>query len=97
MFFQAFFRDVSTTSAPLTSLKQNGCYCDREGFLCAVISEDELRYFCTASFQKTILQTSTYKLVYLRLEQEISRNWLFIQRKGSGRPAVSEDRIRLSY
>ena len=41
-FFQAFFRDVSTTSAPLTSLKQNGCYCGREGFLCAGIREDDI-------------------------------------------------------
>jgi hypothetical protein len=80
IFSQAFFRDVSTTSAPLTSLKQYGCYCGREGFLCAGISEDELRYSCTASFQKTIWQTSTYKAVYLRLEQEISRNWLFMER-----------------
>ena len=48
-FFQAFFRDVSTTSALLTSLKQNGCYCGREGFFCAGISENELRYSCTAS------------------------------------------------
>jgi len=32
IFFQAFFRDVSTTSAPLTSLKKNGWYCGREGF-----------------------------------------------------------------
>jgi len=54
IFSHAFFRDVSTTSAPLTSLKQNGCYCCREGFLCAGISEDELRYSCTESFQKTI-------------------------------------------
>jgi len=58
IFSQAFFYDVSTTSAPLTSLKQNGYYCDREGFLCAGISEDEIRYSCTASFQKTIWQTS---------------------------------------
>jgi len=29
IFFQAFFHDVSITSAPLTSLKQNGCYCGR--------------------------------------------------------------------
>jgi len=29
IFSQAFFRDVSTTSAPLTSLKQNGCCCGR--------------------------------------------------------------------
>jgi len=53
------------TPGPLTSLKQNGCYCDREGFLCAGISEDELRYSRTASFQKTIRQTSTYKAVCL--------------------------------
>jgi len=79
IFSQAFFRNVSTTSAPLTSLKQNGCYCGSEGFLCAGISEDELRYSCTASFQKTIWQTSTYNAVYLRLEQEISRKWLFMQ------------------
>ena len=44
IFFQAFFRDVSTTSVPLTSLKQNGCYYGREGSLCGGISEDELRY-----------------------------------------------------
>jgi len=31
-FFRAFFRNVSTTSAPLTSLKLNDCYCGREGF-----------------------------------------------------------------
>jgi len=78
IFFQAFFRDVSTTSVPLTSLTQNGCYCGREGFLCAWISEDEFRYFCKASFQKTIWPTSTYRAVYLRLEKEISRTWLFI-------------------
>ena len=77
---QAFFRDVSTTSAPLTTLKQNGCYCGREGFLCAGITGDELRYSCTASFQKTIWQTFSYKTVYLRLDQEFSRNWLFMQR-----------------
>jgi len=64
----------------LTSLKQNGCYCGREGFLCAGISEDELRYSCTAPFQKTIWQTSTYKADYLWLEQGISRNWLFMQK-----------------
>ena len=39
IFFQAFFRDVT----PLTSLKQNGCYFGREGFLCSGISDDELR------------------------------------------------------
>jgi len=50
IFSRVFFCDVSTTSAPLTSLKQNGCYCGREGLLCAGISEDELRYSCTASF-----------------------------------------------
>jgi len=71
IFFQEFIRDVSTMSAPLTSLKQNGCYCGREGFLFAGISEDELRYSCTASFQKTIWQKSTFKAAYLRLEQEI--------------------------
>jgi len=71
MFFQAFLHDVSTTSAALTSLKQNGCYSGREGFLCAGISEGELHYSCTESFQKTIWQTSTCKVVYLRLEQEI--------------------------
>jgi len=60
IFSQAFFRD-SSTSAPFTSLKQNGCYCGREGFLCVGISEDKLCYSCTASFQKTIWQTSTYK------------------------------------
>jgi hypothetical protein len=54
IFSQAFFHDVSTTSVPLTSLKQNGCYCGREGFLCAGINEDELHYSCTASFQKTM-------------------------------------------
>ena len=96
-FFRTFFRDVSTTSAPLTSLKQNGCYCGREGFLCDAISEDELRYSCTASFQKTIWQTPTYKAVYLRLEQEISRKFCLCRGKSSGRPPVSEDRIRLSY
>jgi len=68
------------TSALLTSLKQNGCYCGREGFLCAGISEDELRYSGTASFQKTIWQTSTCKAVSLLMEQEISRNGLFMQR-----------------
>ena len=62
IFSQAFFRDVSTTSVPLTSLKQNGCYCGREGFLCAGISEDELRYSCTASFQKTSLRQPTLPL-----------------------------------
>ena len=37
--------------------------------MCAGISEDELRYSCKGSFQKTIWQTSTYKAVYTRLEQ----------------------------
>jgi len=43
IFFQAFFHDVSTTSAPLTSLKQNGCYCGR-----AQVCLDRIRlsYLC---------------------------------------------------
>ena len=36
-----------------------------EKVLCAGISEDEFHYSCTASFQKTIWQASTYKAVYL--------------------------------
>jgi len=87
---------------PWTSLKQIGCYCGREGFLCAGISEDELRYSCTASFQKTIWQTSAYKAVCLRLEQDISRNWLFMYHNyfcncWRGYARVCLDRIRPSY
>ena len=63
IFFQAFFRDVSAldiTETKWLPLRY------RRLFLCAGISEDELRYSCTASFQKTIWQTPTYKAVCLR-------------------------------
>ena len=78
------------TSAPLTSLKQNGCCCGREAFFYAGISEDELGYSCTASFQKTVLQTSNYKAVYLRMDQETG---CLCKGKSSGTPPVSEEKV----
>jgi hypothetical protein len=89
IFSQSFFRDVSTTSAPLTSLKRNGCYSSREGFVCAVISENELRYSCRTSFQKTIWHTSTHK--------KFLETGYLCKGKSSGRPPVSDETVELDY
>jgi len=90
-FFQAFFRVVSTTPTPLTSLKQNGCYCGRDGFLCAGISEDERTSTCLVSgcclkCNKTV-KTSYSSKMELRLNGTMGFDitWMNLPRRWIGR------------
>ena len=68
-----------------------------KGFLYVGISEDELRYSFTASLQKTIWQTSTYKAVYLDWSKKFQETGCLCKGKSSGRPPVSEETVELDY
>ena len=62
IFFQAFFHDASTTSAPLTSLKQNGCYCGRAQVCLDRIRPSYLYLSCEKRLTHRTCVTSSYKL-----------------------------------
>ena len=96
-FFPGILSWRQHTSAPLTWLKQNGCYSGREGFCVLELAKTNSVTLEQRLFRRRYGKSPSTRQSIYDWSKKFQKTGCLCKGNSSGRPPVSEDRIRLSY